>query len=344
MVAARPALTAMGALRKSLLALLALPALAAADAGSDVVALQALRQLDARVADVGYRLARGGADLCADRVPLSGIVPHHLAQYDEDFRDAAVSAFGLGAGPSVLVVASGSPAASAGIRADDRLVSIDGRAFPAGAPSGKSVSYEAAEQAIVMLERAFADGSAELVLSSGEQVRTAHVDAETGCPSRFQVDPSRSLQGSADGTYVEVSSGLVAFAETDDELAALLAHELAHNILDHRVRLDQAGVKRGLLKYFGRNARLIRATEVEADQLSIYLLDRAGYSPDAAAQFWKRFGPRSQGLLGTMATHPNWKARVRSLQAESERLARMKANGERPLPRFLIERAAISSR
>ena len=47
----------------------------------------------------------------------------------------------------------------------------------------------------------------------------------------------------------------------------------------HRVRLDAARVSRGFLGNFGRNARLIRETEVEADRLSVYLLERAGYDP-----------------------------------------------------------------
>jgi hypothetical protein len=46
-------------------------------------------------------------------------------------------------------------------------------------------------------------------------------------------------------------------------------------MLRHRTRLDSGGVAY-FLGNFGRNARLIRETESEADRLSVYLLDRAG--------------------------------------------------------------------
>ena len=62
-------------------------------------------------------------------------------------------------------------------------------------------------------------------------------------------------------------------------------------------------MQRGFLGNFGRNARRIRETEVEADRLSVYLLDRAGYDPDAAVRFWSRFGRRGLNFLGS-PTHP----------------------------------------
>src|SRR3546814_2491582 len=75
-------------------------------------------------------------------------------------------------------------------------------------------------------------------------------------------------------------------------LAAAVAHELAHNILRHRERLDAADVARGLFKGFGRSARLFRQTEIEADRLSAWPMRGAGYDPPAAVRFWGRFGTR----------------------------------------------------
>lgn len=284
--------------------------------------LQALRDLDTKVATVALRLALASDELCSNQVHLPGIVPHDLSQYHKDSRAAASALFGLGDYPGVLTVAKGGPAYRAGLREDDTLISIDGRPFPAGRPTQAAASFNVTEQVLDLIEAAFSDGQAELVVRRGGRDERIAVKAEHGCASRFQVIPSRSFGASADGQYVQITSRMVAFAENEPELAAILAHELAHNILQHRARLNDAGIKRGLLRYFGRNARLIRATEEEADLLSVYILNEAGYSPFAAAQMWERLGPRRPwGIMGS-PTHPNWKKRVAALRAEAAKLAR----------------------
>src|SRR3546814_17247433 len=74
---------------------------------------------------------------------------------------------------------------------------------------------------------------------------------------------------SSDVCSSDLNQGLVDFSPDDAELAAAIAHELAHNILRHRARLDAAGVDRGLAKQFGRNARMFKQTEIEADRPSV---------------------------------------------------------------------------
>jgi predicted Zn-dependent protease len=164
---------------------------------------------------------------------------------------------------------------------------------------------------------------------------TIHVAAAPGCASRFQTNVSGTVDSQADGTYVEINTGLMDFAGEEDQIAAIVAHELAHNILRHRARLDAVGIHRGLLGQFGRNARRIRQTEEEADVLSVYLLDRAGYSPQAIVTFWERYD-RSH-ILGFLAapTHPSPKARIAMVEREVARIAQMKASGRVPRPAFM---------
>jgi predicted Zn-dependent protease len=113
----------------------------------------------------------------------------------------------------------------------------------------------------------------------------------------------------------------------------VLAHEFAHNILGHRVRLDAARVSRGFFGNFGRNAARIRETEIEADRFSVYLLDRAGYDPAAAVRFWTRFGQHGLNFLGS-PTHPNWRARIALLETEIAAIRRAHAEGREPVPPF----------
>src|SRR3546814_14345684 len=90
-----------------------------------------------------------------------------------------------------------------------------------------------------------------------------------GCASDFRVEARDTESGAADGRLVLISAGLAAFAADDDELAAAVAHELAHNILRHRERLDAAGVDRRLFQNCRRSARLFPQPAVAADRKTV---------------------------------------------------------------------------
>lgn len=322
-------LTGLGAFMLSFVT----PSPVAAGQDAPEQALQALRGLDRRVATVGHRLAAANLDLCGRRQWLPGFAVHDLSQYGAEFRSSATRAFGLDAGPGVLALAAGGPAERAGLRADDILLAVDG-APPPRAPPQQRRSFETMEAILAAIESAFADGRADLAVRRAGAPQVIRVQAERGCVSRFQVVPGRRLNARADGRYVQVTAAIAEYVEDDEELAVVLAHEFAHNILGHRVRLDEAGVERGFFGNFGRNARRIRETEVEADRFSVYLMERAGYDPAAAVRFWSRFGRRGLNILGS-ATHPNWRLRIESFEAEIAAIRRARAAGRAPLPAFV---------
>ncbi len=309
------------------------PAGAAQDRAGEA-ALAAARALDLRVAVIGHRLAVANLDRCAARAWLPGFVIHDLSQYGEEVRAAAARAFGLDAGPGVLALVPGGPAARAGLRTDDILLAFDSAPVPRGIP-GRSGSFAQMERILTALEGALADGRVTLEVQRGTGRLTVGISAERGCATRFQLIPGRRMNAQADGIYVQVTTALAEYAEDEAELAAVLAHEFAHNVLGHRQRLNQAGVRRGIRANFGNNARRIRETEIEADRLSVYLLERAGYDPQAAVRFWSRFGRRGFNFLGS-PTHPNWRRRVQSFETEIARIRVARAAGRTPVPDFVM--------
>lgn len=310
------------------------PAAANAPASDPLSAsLLAMRALDERVAGIGHRMAVAALDLCPDRQWLPGFAVHDLAQYGGAYREAAIRAFGLVEGPAVLAVAPGGPADRAGLRVGDVLVRLDGEAVPRG-EAGRRGAFGPVERAIEAIERAFVDGSAAVEVRRGEQALILPMAAERGCASRFQIVPSSRLDALADGRYVQLTTALAAYAADDDELASILAHEFAHNLLRHRARLDAAGASRRLGAGFGRSAPLVRATEIEADRLSVYLLERAGYDPEAAVRFWMRYGRRGLNFLAS-PTHPYWRQRIRLFQTEIAAIRAARAAGAVPVPDFL---------
>lgn len=109
-----------------------------------------------------------------------------------------------------------------------------------------------------------------------------------------------------------VFTGILRVAEDDGELAAVLAHEMAHALAHHgseRVARQQGGGN--ILS----SLRYDRMQESEADKIGLFLLPFAGYDPDEAAEFWQRMMARGGAALPEfLSGHPNPETRVRDLR------------------------------
>jgi len=237
-----------------------------------------LQVQDARVAVVAERIMAANAQLCAQTMPVTGITLHSADQYDDD--DAALL---FPDGPLALaLVLPGSPAERAGLLAGDTVLAIAGQDIAALALRRGEHLREAA---FGLLASQSADQPVSLKILRGGQTIAAAIAAPPGCRSLVEVVPGDGLMGRSDGRVIQISYGLAAMLD-DDGLATIFAHELGHTVLQHRARLEAAGVKKGLLGELGRNQRLNRQVEVEADLISPHLLANAGYSPSIAAEFW----------------------------------------------------------
>lgn len=281
--------------------------------------LASLNGQDVLVEAVGFRLATANADLCPHGWN-AGFSVHSIEQYGADYRSAAAQMFQLGDHVGILSVVAASPAAAAGLRQGDAILAVDGQALPGSRPTGAAADFTRTGEAQRLIARAFEDGVAILSVMRTGAPNALQVRAVRACQSVFQVVPGRTMNAEADGFYVQVSSDLAALARTEGELAALLGHELAHNLLRHRSRLDRLGVDRGLLAPFGRNAHLIRQTESEADRLGIHLMASAGFAPADAVLFWERVRDATRTPFGD-PTHPRWSQRLRAMKIEIARIA-----------------------
>ena len=318
---------------RSILAVLmlsiAVPSMAAPAEPSPYSALAAA---EARVAAIGFRLTTENAAWCPVRQPQFGWIWGDPRLYDADRRAEALGVYGAGDRTHAFIaaLAPASPAASAGIGVGIPVTGIGEAPVPDGAGKHPFARITAIETYLAALP---ADAALALHTGGG---RVVDIMPKPGCVSDFRVEANEKPGAVADGRMVLVNQGLVDFSPDDAELAAAIAHELAHNILRHRARLDAAGVDRGLAKQFGRNARMFKQTEIEADRLSVWLLAGAGYDPAAAARFWSCFGQRKGRPLFQASTHPSWRDRVAALEAEAAAIAAARMLG-RPLHPPLID-------
>ncbi|SIN62071.1 Peptidase family M48 [Parasphingorhabdus marina DSM 22363] len=289
-----------------------------------VEALRALQSLDQRLHQIGYRLITANEPFCRSSGPKTGILLHDIRQYGNP--EAARAVFGFSRELTIHAVVSGSPADQAGLQAGDGLIAINGFSLedyaadpPAEIP--KNDSLHRLNRFKFLLEQNVINIA---VLRDGQRIETS-LTPVPACRSRFEIKPDRKRKASADGRIVSITSTLAEYFESDDEFAAVAAHELAHNLLRHRDRLNAQKVNRGFFGQFGKSAKRIRTAEIEADRLSVWLMANAGYDPRAAIRFWTRYGKEHGKGIFSASTHYRWKKRVGLFEEELEKMADIEA-------------------
>lgn len=289
--------------------------------------LLALQAMDLRVATVAFRLAAAGSDICPVKSPLTGLTLHDAAQYAPELRAAARAAFGLNDGVALLAVVPASPAEKAGLRDGDTLKTV-GEATLATAPLGRNATYRNVAAAYDSLERGARAGRLVLRVERDARIVTVTLDPQPGCASRVQLLPSRRIEARADGGNLSLTTGMLSYVRNNDELALVIAHEMAHNALGHRALLRSQGVERNMFGSFGTHAAKIQETERAADRLGYYLMARAGFDIAVAPAFWQRLhlGPALDGSPAT--THPPSAARIAEALAVTKEIGRKRRDGQ----------------
>jgi len=286
-------------------------------------AFEQLRSLDARVLVTGYRLASANAAFCPETQYSAGFSIHNLRQYGDP--ETARKAFGFAGEFAVLAIVPDGPADIAGIEPDDVILEAGAVQLAPDAQDLDAIDQSPAYRAFAWgqqrINDALASPPSRFVILRNSDRQILSINPILVCQSHFEIETASNLDASADGEIVKITSAMAEFTADDDELATLLAHELAHNILAHRKRLNDAGIRRGIFQQFGRNARLTKQTEIEADRLSIWLMVNAGYDPQAAIRFWTRFGKQHGGGIFSAPTHYRWKKRVELFEQEISKIA-----------------------
>lgn len=308
--------------------LLALP-LHAVPNETEIAAYRSLIAQDLRLATTGYRLAFANRAFCDKRERNPGWVIHDVAQYSD--MEVAFAAFLFEEPVSIAVVVPSGPAALAGVAPGDGLVAIGENSLDFGDEAESQPTYKRVRAIKALANRSLAtSGKLPLTLSRNRQGIAKTLEPPLVCASDFQVDTNGKLDAGANGSIVRVTSAMMGYVANDDELAAVAAHEMAHNLLAHRDKLS--GIKR-------RKMQAVLATEIEADRLSVWLMTNAGYDPKAALRFWERYG-RQYGLgIFTEGTHLRWKKRVAIMQGEIDLMAKTgKVDGQLPPPLLVDDR------
>ncbi len=261
-------------------------------------AIRALADQDMRVATVGARLAQAaGSDLCPGQyLSTAGLVIQDAAQYSAATREDARAALGLGDGPTVVGIVGGT---GQSVQIGDVIAAVNGAVVVATPRAGLYARVAQVEDGI----EGASGPQVMLDIVRGGAARRVVLLPVDGCRSRFQIVRGGLGATQSDGRYVQISERMLTLTASfgiggDDALAAVIAHELAHNILRHNA-----------LKTPSKQA------EYEADALSVRLVARAGYDLDAVLPFWEALRKRTDYGIFADGTHPGWGKRIAALTA-----------------------------
>ncbi|MFN3557870.1 MAG: M48 family metalloprotease [Brevundimonas sp.] len=305
------------------------PALASPDAAGR---LSTLTTLDQAVARVAWRLSGSNVDLCPVVRQSAGWALHAANQYVADLRPEAEQRFGLrGDLPGILAAPPGSPADRAGLRVGDLILSVAGVPLTEGSLRARP-QYEGLAANIATLDRALSNGPTALSVQRGDIRLDLTVTPRRACGYEVQLNPSNELNARADGRRLFISTALAQFAASDDELAVILGHELAHNVLGHRRWSETGGSGRTVIDRACDADLCGGDPETQADRVGLYLLARAGYRPDVAAPFWRRFGESNWRVRYPQLAHASAGTRARRLEAVQAEIEALTAAGRPLLP------------
>ena len=160
---------------------------------------------------------------------------------------------------------------------------------------------------------------------------------KTGVPFNWQMNVIRSDEMNAwamPGGKMAVYTGIVEKLKlTDDEIAAVVGHEMTHALLEHSKKALGGQVLTGLSgsilasstgvdgDLVGLGADLLatkpfsRHQESEADAGGVRLMAEAGYNPEAAVSVWEKMNKVQGGSsLAILSTHPTNQARINAIR------------------------------
>jgi len=147
------------------------------------------------------------------------------------------------------------------------------------------------------------------------------------------IDDPKTLNAFATpGGYIYVYTGLIKFLDSEDELAGVMGHEIAHADQRHSTRqmTKTYGVSALLSMLSGKsnpgmieqiaaglvNLKFSRNHETESDKYSVIYLCGTGYNAAGAAGFFKKMEGRS-GTPQFMSTHPDPGNRVKNIEGQA---------------------------
>ena len=338
--------------------------------GAEAMQEEAQRQLayvyesrlkdQARVLAVADRLLLANTDLCPATKRFAGVSTVVVGDVAAKEQPAVAQLLGTGTGPLVTYVSAGGPAAEAGLAKGDEILTLDGAAVKTGKGGGAAFS-QALNKALLSPAETIA-----LTYRRGGEEHEAVLRPKLRCGYAAGISDDAVVNAYADGQSIFVTRPMLRVATTEDELALVLAHELAHNTeghskskktnaalgmlgggaldiliaaaagVDTQGAFSKAGAKLGAEAYSV-------GFEQEADYVGLYFMTRAGFKTEGVEEFWRRMAVENPGAILAKSSHPPTAERYLAIRATRDEIASRSGLAEALTPQRRTQTTAKAS-
>ncbi|MEE9273495.1 MAG: M48 family metallopeptidase [Robiginitomaculum sp.] len=271
-------------------------------------ALARYENLRERLDRVSSTVLQKNATLCDKTRSDIGIITHREKSYPKQLRKSAARWLGAKKNYKVFIVREGSLAKKAGVRAGDILLSTDGK--PVSAQNKDALQNGA------------------IIVKRGETILNLALSPPRACAYTVRLKISGAINAYADGKNITVTTAMMDFAKTDEDLALVIGHELAHNTMGHVAKSIQNYILSGF------TTRYTRPFEAEADYVGLYYTANAGYDLSTAENFWRRLGLKNPKSIVHAKTHPTTTSRSLSIKLTKDEITKKRAMGKALVPNF----------
>jgi hypothetical protein len=318
-----------------------------------------------RVDNVGHKLLAAATPFCTGAVASgTGVRFANVHSFPSSYQEAA-RALGFSDTVIIVSVAHGSAAARAGIAAGDRVTGVNDGPAPRGPNAASQLARAIAVRGpaaprltlhrgdTTFLMDASARREAHAADGTAASDRRVSVSADTVCGYNLMASRKDEVNAWADGSNVTVTSAMLRFVVDNDELAAVLGHEIAHNALGH-IQVQQKSTIDGSFGAIVDTSAAVRAMnargetgkqpldvgslvfsqdqERDADDVAMYLLSRAGRPIAEVTNLWRHMAQQNPTSVKYVGSHPAPKARLVRLERMEREMPQKLARGERPTP------------
>ena len=296
------------------------------------------------VKSIGYKINSSNADICNKTDFTSG-----LTFANENVMGLKIARFfpekiNLGSRVSIIDIVKNSPADKAGLALGDVILEVEGFIFPEGKNALKKISKHFKDIKKKEIKKIKIDREGEILTFDINQTKICNY------PIIFTQD--KIVNAYADGKSIIMTQGMVDYARDDNEIAMVIAHELAHNdrghldavkkntlimgsigfILDLMTIYYSGGTAGGdaqnteMWSKIGRNAYSVEF-EKDADYGGVYYAYRAGYDISQVKNFWERIGSENPKQIAISSTHPATSERYLQIDKTVKEINKKKKDG-----------------
>ncbi len=289
-----------------------------------------------RLQNVSFPLLQAAVPFC-DSTLVNSIGLDVATGYDfeDSFQRSAREVLSAGAAVTVINVVEGGPSAIAGLQSKDTITAINDNPLVTG-PNATAVFNN-------LLQEEMAGGeSITVTVNRGDESLRLDITPVPICDYPTLLVLRDDLNAYADGENVYVTRRMLRFTDSDKELALVIAHELAHNIMGHIDKRQQnywiGAVVDIAAEIQGLNTQgffadltgkaYSQAFEAEADYVGLYILARTGVDLDGASYFWRRMAVESPANIDShSASHPATAERFLALEKTIAEIREKKVAG-----------------